>query len=64
MYQVFVTTLQVYDGPSSTKLDSKPRHYATGYPEPKTRTGDEAIGNIIALISDYKKYYEYTVCRN
>ena len=38
---------QVYDGPSSTRQDSRPRRYATGYPEPKTRTGDDAIGKLI-----------------
>jgi hypothetical protein len=37
---------QVYDGPTSTRQDSRPRRYATGYPEPKTRTGDDAIGKI------------------
>ena len=49
MYNImttYYTHQQVYDGPTSTKLDSKPRHYATGYPEPKTRTGDDAIGKI------------------
>ena len=38
---------QVYDGPSSTRQDSRPRRYATGYPEPKTSTGDDAIGKLI-----------------
>ena len=38
---------QVYDGPTSTRQDSRPRRYATGYPEPKTRTGDDAIGKLI-----------------
>ena len=40
---------QVYDGPTSTRQDSRPRRYATGYPEPKTRTGDDAIGKLIWL---------------
>ena len=51
IYSLFIL-LQVYDGPTSKRLDSRPRFYATGYPEPKSGgTSDEAIGMPISYMS-------------
>ena len=48
--QTSVFIFQVYDGPTSTKLDFRTRNYATGYPQPKTGTNDEAIGTNMHVI--------------